>query len=107
MEEGAINTPDSGRQKAKVYSPCSSSLSSITSSSVVNEIQQDGSSSVPSLKYQAADLARDTSTTLNAGTCQEESLRIHILEQSPSKYLDLSSWNNYTYHATLYSFHLI
>jgi len=104
MEEGAINTPDSGRQKAKVDSPGSSSLSSIISSYDVNAIQQEGRSTVPSLESQAAALAEDTSTTLNAGSSQGESVRIHIPEPSPSKYL--SFWNNDT-NQLFYFFHLI
>ncbi len=53
MEEGAINTPDSGRQKAKVDSPGSSRLSSIISYYDINAIQQEGRSTVPSLECQA------------------------------------------------------
>jgi hypothetical protein len=70
MEEDAINTPDSGRQKAKVDFPCSSSHSS----------------TIPSLEFQ---VAGDTSTTLNTGTSHGESVQIDISEPCPSKYLSL------------------
>jgi hypothetical protein len=87
MEEGATNTPDSGRQKAKVDSPCNSSPSSIIPHFDINAIhQQEGSSTVQSLEFQ---VAGDTSTTLNTGTSQGESVQINMPEPCPSKYLSL------------------
>jgi hypothetical protein len=107
MEEGAINTPDYGRQKAKVRiasertssidqprlssttecSPYSSSLRSTTSDAFAS---LDAASSQPEF------VQTNAGEPTPSEDYEPESVQIYIGELSPSKYLSLSS--SATYH---------
>jgi hypothetical protein len=100
MEEGAINTPDNGRQKAKVRiasertssidqprlsstpecSPYSSGLRSTTS---------DAFASLDAATSQAEFVQTNAGEPTPSEAYEPESVQIYIGELSPSKYLSL------------------